>query len=298
MADQAAVESASGALPKSRSPHWLRWPRLAVTGRRVLLVAAALSGVALGAFAIARISLQTAPSLEDLTLAVDAAVDELAASPAVQGVQESYVAEYLASATWFDWRPDGSAVVVQRVDEDVAESGWWADAVGDPPRTGANVTTTARVLVDGTLYEATQSTGQPAEHWSSIDQQDAPSGALALGIAVLTDDGWALDLGTSQDATVSRTTDLAGETTWTLSAPALGGTLVQRWDVAAGGELRKWSFEYTNVESVAALAEPFTAGQLTFRPVPRPEPIEPPGEADKLSLADFDLPPDFPMQDQ
>jgi hypothetical protein len=298
MTDQAAVESALHDLPKSRSPHWLRWPRLTGTGSRILLVAAAVSAITLGAFGIARISLRASPSLEDLTLAINAAVDKLAASPAVQGVQESYIGEYLASATWFDWRRNGSALVVQRVDADVAESGWWAAAEGDPPRIGANITTTARVLVNGTLYEATQSTRQPAEHWSSMDLQDAPRGALALGIAVLTDDSWALDLGTSQAAEVSRTTNLAGETTWTLSSAALGGTLVQRWDVAVGGELRNWSFEYANVENVAALPEPITAGQLTFHPVARPEPIEAPAEADEPSLADFDLPPDFPMQDQ
>lgn len=293
MTEQATVESdVAEHLPKSRPAHGLGWLRLAGFGRRVLVVSVTAAAVALGAFGVARMSFQTAPSVEDLNSAVNAAIDVLAASPAVEGVQESYILDYLASATWFDWRRDGSAIVIQRVDVDVAESGWWADPANDPLRVGANVTTTIRVLAGETLYEATQIQGHSAGQWTAIDSQEAPHGALALGIAVLTEDGWALE-----DGEVARTANSDGGTTWTLSAPYLDGTVVQRWEIGAGGELTSWSFEYLSVEDIEKLGDPITAGQMTFVPISHPDPIKAPDADVEPGFTDFGLPHDFPMQD-
>src|SRR5688500_15041335 len=51
-------------------------------------------------------------TVEELRAVVTGATERLAESAGVQGVQTGWIKEYLASATWFDWRPNGDQVVV------------------------------------------------------------------------------------------------------------------------------------------------------------------------------------------
>lgn len=288
MTEQTAVKSI-------RAEDGRRWLHF-LARRRLIVALLAIAVVALAALAVGRIPIRTGPSVADLNAAVNASVAALAASPAVEGVQESYIFDHLASATWFDWRPDGAAVVIQRHDVDVAESGWWADPAEGPPSVGTNVTTTIRVLVGATFYEAVQMQGQSGGTWTVLDSQEAPHGALALGLAILSDGEWVLGVDAKEDGAVEHAVRSDGGSTWTFTSPDQDGSVVQRWQIAADGELTSWSFERLDSDGFnSRIADPTTAGRMTFLPVSAPDPIRAPDLDDEPNVTQLGLPESFPM---
>lgn len=288
MTEQVAVKS----IRAEDGRRWLRAHAL----RRLIVALLAIAVVALAALAVGRIPIRSGPSVANLNAAVNASVAALAASPAVEGVQESYISDHLASATWFDWRPDGTAVVIQRLDVDVAESGWWADPAEGPPSVGTNVTTTIRVLVGATFYEAVQIQGQSSGTWTVLDSQEAPRGALALGLAVLSDGEWVLGVDEKEDGAVEHAISPDGGSTWTLTSPDLDGSVVQRWHIAADGKLTSWSFERLDSDGFESrIADPTTAGRMTFLPVTAPDPMRAPDPDVEPNVTQLGLPESFPM---
>ncbi len=268
-------------------------PAIAAT----VLIAAALTVAGL---ALARPFLGTAPertaTLEELDAAVGSAIATLLQSPGVEGVQSSYVREHLASAVWFDSRRNGDVVVVQRVDRDVAESGWWLAPSGSPPAVGRSVATTVRYLVGDLFYEATFANGEPEGGWSVVGRDSAPRGPLAFGLLILTDEnyGFGPPVG-GEEVTQAGSAD--GGSVWTLTVPSDDGTAVQTWNIGPTGVLESYSLEREGfAPPLEAGAGPATSGRIVFRPVVDPEPIEAPDAGAPPDLSELDLPDDFPMR--
>jgi hypothetical protein len=276
------------------------WRRLGSAGPASAIAATLVVAVAVIALALVVVPpfVGTAPdrvaTLEELEAALESAADALADSPGVEGRQESYIDDQLSSAVWFDWRQNGDVVVVQRIDRDVTESGWWLDPGQAPPAVGRNVETSIRAFVGDDFYEATLSNGEPVGGWSVGDRGDAPGGGdapLALGVAILTRDDF---IGLPDEGEVTRTDASGGGAVWTLTASEDGSPAVQRWRIGPDGTLRGWSWR--RLEAPSALdANPVTSTEIDFTPLHDPEPIGQPDAEASPSTEGFGIPDDFPL---
>lgn len=282
------------AIPASGPVQRLRWPRIASFAG--LLAVGTVAAAALVVIAVVRLSTPSGSTstLHELELAVTSSVESLARSAAVEGLQESYIDGHLGSAVWFDWRPNGEAVVIQSVDTDVTDSGWWVDPGQGPTDVGSGVVTTIWVLTGETFSEATLVDGDPKGVWTARGLEEAPPGPLALGVALLEEDA-PFGLAGIEDGEVSRSANSEGDNTWTLITPHLDGSMIQRWRIAASGDLQSWSFRLVNVDVEDRIYNPITSGQITFTSTLEPAAIPTPDPGAKPHVNDFDLPSDFPL---
>ncbi len=295
----AALRDRVSAIPAATpAGAWARWPSVPMIPAMVatVLIAATVTLIGLG---IVRPFVGTAPdetsTVEELRAAVTTAVDALLQSDGIEGVQSAHIGEHLSGAVWFDSRANGDVAVVQRVDRDVSESGWWLNPTDGPPAIGRNVLTTAWVLTDSAFSEATFTNGEPDGGWSVMDPDAAPRGPLAFGLAILTEQDYPFGLGTA-DGEATRTESADGGTTWTLTAPYRDGNAVQRWRVDPDGSLRSWSFELVGVSMPMTVdTPPTTSGRVEFTPLTDPEPTDAPDPDVTPDLDEFDLPEDFPL---
>lgn len=264
-----------------------------------VVIATAVTAVGVG---LAQPFLATPPgdraTIEELDEAITSAIEALVESPGVEGVQLSYIDEHLAAAVWFDSRPNGDVVVVQRRDLDVAESGWWLNPTGGPPATGRNIVTTVRVLAGDAFYQASLRNGQPEDGWSVVGRDAAPRGPLSYGLLILTEEDYPFPFGLlpTGDEEVTHEGSPDGGSVWTVTAPYRDGSGVQRWEIRPGGELGSWSWELVGVTaSLDVGTGPETSGRIEFMPLSDPDPISAPDLEADLYLSQFDLPGDFPL---
>lgn len=234
-------------------------------------------------------------TVDDLDASVASALGELAGSPGVEGLQTSYVGGHLASAVWFDYRANGDVAVVQRVDRDVLESGWWLGPSDAPPAVGQNIVTTLRVLVDESFYEATLEGGEVQGAWSVVDRDAAPPGPLALGVLFLTEETNRLAI-PIDDGDVQRTDVPGGGIVWSSTAPIEGGIAVQTWDINPDGTLDSYTWQLIGADPpLASGDDPVTGGRIDFRRVDEPEPIAAPDVDAAPDPAALRLPPGVPL---
>jgi len=237
---------------------------------------------------------QTATA-EELDTTIPSAINALLASPGVEGVQRAHIDEYHASSVWFDFRPDtGDAVVVQQVDLDVTQTAWWLVEGGKPPATGDNISTTAWIEVDDTLFLATSFDTQQSRPWTAAD---TPPGPLAFGLFILTEEGYGLDVNAA-DGEVTRREMAEGGEVWTLAAPYQDGTAIQTWRINDAGQLANWSVELVDITApIDGGTGPFTSGEIEFTSVSDPDPISSPDPGATLDLTGFNVPEGFSLSD-
>lgn len=225
-------------------------------------------------------------TFNELERAIQSGLESLEHSVALEGVEESHIGPYLASRVWFSIRSNGDTIVIQQVDVDVRDTAWWLTAA-EPPRVGERIATTARVLVDGVMYEAVEAP-DGSEPWSPID---APRGPLALGLAFVAGDGDLSDLWLAPAGEVTRQATADRGTIWTLTATTDVGRALQRFYIHADGYLASSSVQRLDGGADPAREDiPFDSATLTYTPLRDPEPIAAPQIGTRLDLAVFDLP--------
>jgi hypothetical protein len=233
----------------------------------------------------------TEVSMDELEAAVSSAIAALRRAPGLEGVQQAFIGDHLAAAVWFRSRADGEVVVVQSVDVDVHDSGWWL-VDDEPPAAGRRFTTTAWIVVDDVLYEATADNGQPDQPWAISDRQ--PPVRLALGLALL-DVGTDM-VGTPGEGWEATRHDLgAGQELWMVTGPHQDGRFEQRWEIT-DGKLTAWEFELVDVsrQPLQTGSDVLTSGSIEYRALADPDSIAAPQPGDDLNLDGFDLPAGFP----
>ena len=228
-------------------------------------------------------------SLEDLRAALWTATDVLRQAPGVEGTITTQVFDELAGATWFTWRPGGDQIVVERVDVDVAETGWWLDPASGPPAAGRNIRTTIRILVGADYFEGT------GDGWAVSPAFDAPS-VLSMMTGALdaeTGLGGVTPGAETYDVSVTQLDD--GGEEWTLSAPFRDGTTTSRWRIGPGGGLETWTNEFDGVSPTVEDTQFVTGSHVEIRTLSGADPIEPPDTAAPPDPAALGLPEDFPL---
>ena len=238
------------------------------------------------------------PTTDDLRFALLEAVDVLQAAPGVTGRQQVEIDGVIGSASWFDWRPSGDQVFVQRQDLDVTETGWWMVPDGAPPATGQRIYTNIQVVVGDELFFIDE-----AGDWR-VAENDGGFPQGATGPAIL--DGSVLPW-RPLDALVSSLTDPSeprieriarsdGGVEWELEFEWVGAPLIQRWTIGPGGELRSWIFEREtrSFDPDGAFNDNATLGWLQYT-LTDGDPIEPPDTGTEPDPAEFGLPADFPL---
>lgn len=236
----------------------------------------------------------TSATFDELEAAVTAATERLAEG-AVEGRQTFHIEEYLASATWFDWRPGGDHVVITREDIDVSAP-WWADPDGEPLTVGERIDTRISVVVGGALYRS---------EGGAWVVEDPPRGPLTWGVGMLSGEIPAVGA-TEPDAEVRVTRrDLEdGGELWTLELSEDGDTLTGEWLIGADGVLDSYTVNGpqltiagTDVALTPYQGQPTGGARSVFEftPVENPEPIEPPDTESEPDAADVGLPADFPL---
>lgn len=236
-----------------------------------------------------------ASTVDELDASLASALGELAESSGVEGLQTSYVEGHLASAVWFDYRANGDVAVVQRVDRDVLESGWWLGPSDAPPAVGENIVTILRVLVDDSFYEATLEGGEAQGAWSTVDREAAPPGPLALGVLFLTEETNRLAI-PIDDGDLQRTDVAGGGSVWSSTSPIEGGIAVQTWDINPDGTLDSYTWELIGADPpLGSGDDPVTGGRIDFRRVDEPEPIAAPDVDAVPDPAVLRLPPVVPL---
>lgn len=250
------------AIQVTTQDHGWAWRRLQSFGAipvvaATVVIAAALNAVGLGLVQPEFLGSPTdeTVTMEELETAVDSAVEALIEAPGVEGYQVAYIGEYLSVSVWFDSRSNGDVVVVQRVDVDVSQTGWWLNPAQRPPGTGRNVGMAVRVLVGDRFYEAISSGstgGGSGADWSVTDRDEAPRGPLAMGLALLSGDGRMFGL-PATDGEVTRERAPDGGSVWTMTVPVRDGESIQRWHIRPTGELAAWSSELVGVTEQAEL---------------------------------------------
>jgi hypothetical protein len=230
-------------------------------------------------------------TVEELRAVVTGATERLAESAGVQGVQTGWIEEYLASATWFDWRPNGDQVVVTRSDIDV-QAPWWADPEGEPLSIGERIQTEMDVIVDGSWYWT------EAGSWGLPDDRTPPRGPLTYGIGLLTGEIPALPptVDAAETDATRRNLDDGGQV-WVLEGSEEGGTWVSEWHIGPDGALVSWAFEGVGVtmypsEDFGTASRRFV---IEFTSIDEPDPIEAP-ESPTPDPAEYGLPADFPLE--
>lgn len=232
----------------------------------------------------------TPATLADLETAVRAATERLAEAPAVEGLHTHTVEGYLASATWFDWRPSGDAVVVTRSDLDVSAP-WWTDPEGEPLSVGERVDTDIWVVIGDTAYAAREDT------WLSLSRGDAPDvlhwGTGMLSGAIPPVGG--IDEGSEPEVTRRALAD--GGAVWRVEVTDADGPGVAEWHIGPEGRLTAYLVEGTGVtfEPTFNLSTASTRTLIEFAPVDEPGPIQAPDPDATPDPSLFGLPPDFPL---
>lgn len=259
-------------------------------------IAVVLALVALLAVGLAKVLLDDQPSgtsLEDYDDAVRSAVETLAASDGVAGVQSGYVDGNLTGAVWFDSRDNGDVVVVQRQDAGVGGYGWPGDPSTDSTVAAQVITTTIWVRVDDLQYEATLTNGQPDDGWSVTETSNGSGGPLALGLVFLFQyDEFATP---TEVGEVSFEEVAGGGGVWTLTAPYSDGNQITTWQIGGAGELVSWSYELVGVSSSNLEFPGLTSGVIQFTPLIDPDPIFVPDPQAIPDPAQFGFPGDFPL---
>jgi len=229
-------------------------------------------------------------TLEELEAAVMAATERLASANAVHGTHTYEIDGYLASATWFDWRPDGDQVVITREDIHVSAS-WWSNPDGEPLTVGERIGTTISVITDGRYVFSRDET------W--IEPLEAPRGPLSWGTGMLAGDIPPLGgLDPEAVASVTRSQLADGGETWSLRATSDGEPQTLEWTIDAFGILTAYRAE--GVGLAVALQEGLlvplpTHTEIDFTwwddvgPIPQPD-LDAPADP-----AVFGLPADFPL---
>jgi len=229
-------------------------------------------------------------SLEDYDAALLSAIETLVASDGVEGIEEGYVEGQLASAVWFDSRPNGDVVVVQREDLAVTRYGWLTLPSTDASAAGAEIATTIHVRVGAALYEATLTDGEPDGGWAIIE----PYEGLAFGLALLLDYH---ELGPPTEVgEVTFEAAAGGGGIWTMTTPYSDGQVVVTWQSGTGGELQSYSYELVGVSGPNRPFPGLTSGSIRYTPLIDPDPIVPPDPEAAPDPGQFGLPPDFPFE--
>lgn len=238
------------------------------------------------------------PTIDDLGVALLDAVDILQAAPGVEGRQQVEIDGTIGSATWFDWRPNGDQVIVQRQDLDVTETGWWMVPDGAPPATGQRIYTNIQVVIGDELFFTNE-----AGDWQVAANDDGfPQGAI--GPAILDGsilpwrplDGVATWLPDPSDVRVERDDLPDGGVEWELEFQWSGTPLIQHWTIAPGGELRSWILEREDrlVDPDGDFIANVTHASLHFT-ISNGDPIERPDLDAAPDPTPFGLPEDFPL---
>lgn len=220
-------------------------------------------------------------SPDEMSTALDEALDALATAPGFSGVEEARIRGHLSGRIWFSTRSGGDIAVVSQSDQDVVGTAWWL-VEDEPPGEGVNVTTNAFVRIEGRQYVAT-SPASTAGTW----QSETGSPIRSVGSALVTDpnvrSAWLGEL-SQADTTRQGTTD--GGTLWTASRPE--GTLEAT--VGPDGNLRTMAMSYAEPPSTEV---PVDETSISFTPLSDPPPLPEPTPAGPLDLTAFDLPEDF-----
>lgn len=230
-------------------------------------------------------------TVEQLRSAVTAATERLAESAGVQGVQTEWIEEYVASATWFDWRPNGDQVVITRSDIDV-QAPWWADPDGEPLSFGERIQTEMDVIADGSWYWT------EAGSWVLPDDRTPPRGPLAYGIGLLTGEIPAVPLTAEVTNTIVTRRDLDdGGRVWVMEGRMDGGTWASEWHIGSDGTLVSWASEGVGVtmypsEDFGTASRRFV---IEFTSMGEADPIRAP-ENPTPDPAEYGLPADFPLE--
>jgi len=238
------------------------------------------------------------PTIDDLGVALLDAVDVLRAAPGVEGRQQVEIAGIIGSATWFDWRPNGDQVVVQRQDLDVTETGWWMVPDGAPPATGQRIYTFIQAKVGDQSFFTNE-----AGDWQVAGRDDGFRMG-AFGPAILDGsippwrplDGLVASLEDPAEARVQRDELPDGGTEWELGFEWMGAPLSQRWTIGPGGELRSWTLEREDrsVDPEGRFYDNATHAWLEYT-ITDGDPIKPPDADTEPDAADVGLPADFPL---
>jgi hypothetical protein len=305
----ASVMAAIGEAPEPRSRFSALLPALAAAGAVAVVVVLALlvgQGRDVGPEPSgtpdpsATASPDAEPSVEALRDALADAVEVLRAAPGVEGRQVSARDGVIGTATWFDWRPNGDAVVVQRQDLDVTETGWWIVPGGDPPPRAGQIRTLIWVIAGDRFFFA----NEDGDGWQVADRQDAPR-VVAYGPGIL--DGviepWQPLEGLVQrlpDPTAARVTrdDLPdGGVEWLVETDWRDGTAIQRWTIDPDGALRSWTWRLVDVavDVEGGFNANATFASLIFR-IAEGDPIELPDADAEPDAAALGVPPDLPLE--
>jgi hypothetical protein len=228
-------------------------------------------------------------TVDQLRAAVTDATQRLADTGAVQGTQMTWIEEYLASATWFDWRSNGDQVVVTRSDIDV-QAPWWLDPEGEPLSFGERIQTEMHVLAGDSWYRAEDGS------WLIEDRTAAPRGPLAYGIGLLTGSIPPVPPGMDvAGSVVTRRGAANGDEIWTLEGGEGDQAGHAEWRFGPDGVLV--SFAAEGVQSLAPsenLGSASTRSVIDFTPLGDVEPLAAP-EGAPPDPAEYGLPDDFPL---
>lgn len=218
-----------------------------------------------------------------LEAAVTDALDRLAQAPGVQGSVTSTIEEYVASATWFDWRPNGDQVVVTRTDTDVS-TGWWTDPDGEPLTVGERVETVISIRVGDEFYTSQN------DAW--VSDAEAPRGPLSFWTGVL-EDRIPIVGGFPAGAQADRRDLADGTTVWVLVSGSDDGRTITEWTIGPGGVLRSVS---TATEQAPTVEQGGSmSATVEFTPLEDPEPIPTPDIDAAPDPSRFGVPDDFPL---
>ena len=228
-------------------------------------------------------------TLDELEAAVTSATNRLASAPAVQGTHTYTIEEYVASATWFDWRPSGEQVVITRTDIDVSAP-WWTDPEGEPLTVGERIDTDIWVVVDDTAYTSRDQT------WLDLSRTDAPpvlnwaTGMLSGTIPPI----GGIDPG-SEPAITHRVLGDGGEV-WRLEIDDDNDGIVE-WRIGSDGRLSAYLIEGFDVtfEPTVALDNAGAQAVIEFTAVDEPDAIQAPTLDAVPDAGLFNLPADFPL---
>lgn len=230
------------------------------------------------------------PTMAELEAAVTAAIQRLASAPAVQGRHSHTIEGYLASATWFDWRPSGDQVVISRTDIDVSAP-WWTDPDGEPLSVGERIDTDIWVILGNTAYVSRD------QSWLVLDRADAPR-ALHWGTGMLS--GEIPPLGfvrPGPDPVVVRHDLAEGGELWRLEIADDEDAAVIEWRIGADGRLSSYVIDGYDVtfEPTVALRNASARTVIEFTAVDEPEPIQAPNPDAVPNAEQLGLPADFPL---
>lgn len=236
------------------------------------------------------------PTIDDLGVALLDAVSTLRAAPGVEGRQQVEIDGTIGSATWFDWRPNGDQVVVQRQDLDVTETGWWMVPGGAPPTAGERIYTNIQAKVGDDRFFTNEDGA-----WQVAARDDT---ILAFGPGILDGsilpwrplDGLVSWLPAESEARIQRGGLRDGGVEWQLEFQWLGAPLIQHWTIGPGGELRSWTMEREDrsVDPEGGFVDNATHAWLQFT-ITDGDPIQPPDVDAVPDAAAVGAPADLPL---